>query len=205
MKWWPALVTLVALAPVGVSAVAWADAKIILESSTAKMSVEDEIRVTARASGSFDQMSELSADGFDFRQAGHQQQRSVIGRQMQQTESLLYIGTPQRPGKFTIGPLVLLQDGKIVAKSEVLHVEVTAVQEELSSGPAEKLTDLSQYAGQPFFVHPTLSVVQPNPFCLAMISPYSGSVRPYRCVREGLPPSPADGCAGGARWARPSR
>ena len=161
MKWWPALVTLVALAPVGVSAVAWADAKIILESSTAKMSVEDEIRVTARASGSFDQMSELSADGFDFRQAGHQQQLSVIGRQMQQTESLLYIGTPQRPGKFTIGPLVLLQDGKIVAKSEVLHVEVTAVQEELSSGPAEKLTDLSQYAGQPFFVHPTLSVVQP--------------------------------------------
>lgn len=153
----PLLAGVVALAPVH----AYAQARVTLDVSAQKLTTEDELRITVRATGSYDQMSTLTVEGFELQSAGHQQQLSVIGSQMQQSESQMYVGTPQKPGKFTLGPVHLLQDGKVVASSAAVTVEVTGVQETHNVQPPEKATDLSAYVGQAFFVHPTLTTNHP--------------------------------------------
>lgn len=152
-----ALVLLITAAP----ALAWAAAHVALEVNTQTLTVDDELRVTVRASGTFDEMTEPEVAGWEIRRAGQQQQLSVIGGSMQRTESVMYVATPSKPGKFKFGPVVLLESNVVVAKSDVVTVEVVAPQAAQLSLPPERATDLSSFTGIPFFVHPTLSTNQP--------------------------------------------
>ncbi len=140
---------------------AWAVARVTLEVNTQKLNVDDDLRVTVRASGNFDEITEPELEGWEFRRTSQQQQLSVIGGSMQRTESLMYVATPSKGGKFTIGPVLLLDGSNVVAKSDVVTVEVIAQQAVEQVLPPERATDLNTYAGNAYFVHPTLSTNQP--------------------------------------------
>ncbi len=140
---------------------AWAAARVTLEVNSATLTMEDELRITVRASGSFDEVTEPALEGWDVRRTGQQQQLSVIGGSMQRTETLMYLATPSRPGKFKFGPVLLLDGSDVVAKSDAVAVEVVAPQVAEVVLPPERATDLNSYIGTPFFVHPTLSTNQP--------------------------------------------
>ena len=152
-----ALVLLLTVLP----AQAWAVARVTLEVNTQKLTPDDELRVTVRASGTFDEMTEPEVEGWEIRRTGQQQQLSLIGGSMQRTETLVYAATPGKPGTYKFGPIVLLDGSAVVAKSDVVMVEVLAprVAEDVQS--AERATELAGYVGNAFFVHPTLSTNQP--------------------------------------------
>jgi hypothetical protein len=133
-----------------------------LQASATRLSVDDELTVQLRASGSFDEVSDLASEGFDFRQAGHNTQVNLIGSQMARAETWTFVGTPRRPGKYTIGPVQLKSDGQIVAASNALQIEV--VNNDAATQPSltpQQATDLKTYTGQAFFVRPQLSTTAP--------------------------------------------
>ncbi len=149
---------------------AWAVARVTLEVNAQKVTLDDEVRITLRASGSFDEMTEPEVEGWTILRTGQQQQLSVIGGAMQRTETLMYTATPSRPGTFKVGPVVLLDGSNVVAKSDTLTVEVLAPAKLEVVLPPERATDLNAFIGQPYFVHPTLSTNQPyvgQPFVIA--------------------------------------
>lgn len=133
-----------------------------LEAATLRVTVDEELQVRLRASGTYDEVDEVASEGFEFRQGGHQTQVNIIGAQMARTEAWTFVGTPRRPGKFTIGPVELKSDGQVVATSNTLQIEV--VGNDTSSLPAvspQVAADLRQFAGQPFFVRSQLSIQSP--------------------------------------------
>ncbi len=142
-------------------ALAWAAARVTLEVNTQKLSLDDELRLTVRASGTFDEMTEPEIEGWTVQRTGQQQQLSVIGGSMQRTETLMYTATPSRAGSFRIGPVVVLDGSNVVAKSDTVTVQVMAPVETERVEKPEVATDLNAYVGQPYFVHPTLSTNQP--------------------------------------------
>lgn len=141
---------------------AWAAAQVQLQVSANRLSVDEQLRVVISAAGDFDAMTELSSPGFEFSRAGTQTQVSIINGAMQRIESYTFLGTPAKPGKFTLGPVELLSNSNVVARSGAVEVEVVGEVE--AGGPALSpiaASDLSQYLGKPFFVRPSLSVVEP--------------------------------------------
>ncbi len=142
---------------------AWAaGTSVKLECNSVRIGPEDDLQVRVSASGTYDEVSELASEGFEFRQAGHQTQVNIIGAQMARVETWLYVGTPRQPGKFTVGPVTLRADGQDVATSNTLTIEV--VGQQVAEPPGQNAgiaTDLHTYAGQPFFVRPVLSTSTP--------------------------------------------
>ena len=155
---YPAMVLLLLT---GLAAPAWAIARVTLEVNTQKLTTDDELRVTVRGSGSFDEMTEPNVEGWEIHRTGQQQQLSVIGGSMQRTETLMYTATPSKPGTYKFGPVVLLDNNEVVAKSEVVSVEVLGARVVDDVQPPERATELNQYAGNAYFVYPTLSTNQP--------------------------------------------
>jgi tetratricopeptide (TPR) repeat protein len=145
----------------GLAEPAWAIARVTLEVNTQKLTTDDELRVTVRGSGTFDEMTEPNVEGWEIHRTGQQQQLSVIGGSMQRTETLMYTATPSKAGTYKFGPVVLLDNNEVVAKSEVVNVEVVATRAVEDVQPPERATELNNYAGNAFFVHPSLSTNQP--------------------------------------------
>ncbi len=143
---------------------------VVLEAQATRLSVDDELQVRLRASGEYDEVTDLQSEGFDFRQSGHQTSVNLIGSQMTRTESWLFVGTPRRPGKYTIGPVVLRLDGQTAASSNALQIEVVGNDPAAAPGQTpQQATDIHTYAGQPVFVRPQLSTHSPyvgQPFVL---------------------------------------
>lgn len=149
---------------------ALAAARVTLEVNTTKVSLDDELRITVRASGSFDNMTEPEVEGWEIRRTGQQEQLSIIGGSMQQSKTLMYVATPSKAGTFKVGPVVLLDGSDVVGKSETLTVEVVAPRTQEQVATAQQATDINSYIGQAFFVHPSLSTNQPfvgQPFVVA--------------------------------------
>jgi tetratricopeptide (TPR) repeat protein len=162
-----------------------------LQASATRLSVDDELTVQLRASGSFDEVSDLASEGFDFRQAGHNTQVNLIGSQMARAETWTFVGTPRRPGKYTIGPVQLKSDGQIVAASNALQIEV--VNNDAATQPSltpQQATDLKTYTGQAFFVRPQLSTTAPyvgQPFVLSYEVYWTRTMR-IQSIRETTAP-----------------
>jgi len=153
-----------------VPAVAMARATVQVRATPQRLTVDEELQVTVQASGSYDELTAPTSDGFDFRQTSHQTQVSIVGRQMERIESFVFTGSPRRPGTHVISSVELLADGQVVARSQPLRIEVLT--EQAASGPAqsaEAASNLQRFAGKPFFVRPALSVAAPfvgQPFVL---------------------------------------
>lgn len=141
---------------------AWAEAQIQLQVSARRLSVDDQLRVVVSATGEYDAMTELSSPGFEFSRAGTQTQVSIINGAMQRIESYTFVGAPTKPGVYKLGPIELLSGSAVVARSAAVDVEV--VGDPGADGPALSpiaASELSQYLGKPFFVRPSLSVMEP--------------------------------------------
>ena len=141
---------------------AWAAAQIQLQVSAARLSADEQLRVVISAAGDYDAMTELSSPGFEFTRAGTQTQVSIINGAMQRIENYTFVGTPTRPGTYVLGPVELLSGGAVVARSGTAQVQV--IGDDPANSPAQSAaaaSDLAQYAGKPFFVRPSLSVMQP--------------------------------------------
>lgn len=141
---------------------AWADARLQLRLSANRLTVDEELQVTISANGDFDAITELQSDGFDFRNAGHQTQVSIINGVMQRIENFTFVGTALRPGSYRLGPIEARLGGTVVGKSNQAEVTVVGPQEAAGpSQPADQVTDLRAYAGQQVFVRPVLSATHP--------------------------------------------
>lgn len=141
---------------------AWAAAQVQLQVSATRLSPEEQLRVVISATGDYDAMTELSSPGFEFSRAGTQTQVSIINGAMQRIENYTFVGTPTRPGTYVLGPVELLSGGAVVGRSGTAQIQV--VGEEPANAVAQSAaaaSDLAQYAGKPFFVRPSLSVLQP--------------------------------------------
>lgn len=140
---------------------AWAETRLQLEVSSQRVGLDEELQVVVSAVGGFDALSELSSEGFDFRNAGRSTQVTILNGAMQRVESFTFVGTPLKAGRYTLGPVVATDDGQVVGKSGTVQVEVVGEQE--PSGPvvaAEQAEDLARYVGQPAFVRVVLSAKQ---------------------------------------------
>ncbi|MBM4345332.1 MAG: BatD family protein [Deltaproteobacteria bacterium] len=143
-------------------ALAWAAARAQLQTSTRRIALDEELRVTVSASGEFSQMTELASPGFEFRNAGRQSQVSIVNGDIERVENFTFVGTPLQAGKFTIGPVELYLGGQVVARTVAVEVEVVSQAD--AAGPAvgaDQAADLRRYVGQAAFVRPVLS--QPHP------------------------------------------
>ncbi len=151
-------------------AAALATATVKVQASPTRLTLEEELQVNVQASGTYDELTAPTSDGFDFRQTSHQTQVSIVGRQMERVESFVFTGTPRRVGMHVISPVEVLADGRVVARSQPLRIEVAG--EQAASGPAQSVevaSNLQRFAGKPFFVRPALSVASPfvgQPFVL---------------------------------------
>lgn len=162
-----------------------------LQASASRLSVDDELTVQVRASGTFDEVGELTSDGFDFRNGNHSTQVNIIGSQMARVEAWTYTATPRRPGKYTLGPVELKSDGQVVATSNTLQIEVVGNDAATQPGMTpQQATDLKTFAGQPFFVRPQLSTTAPyvgQPFVLAYEVYWTRTMR-IQSIRETAAP-----------------
>jgi hypothetical protein len=142
---------------------AWAQqAQVRIEVSARKLTVDEELQVRVQATGQFDEMLDPACDGFDLQQGGRQQQVSIINGRMSTIENQMYVARPQRPGKLRIGPAVLRLQGRDVAKSEAVEIEVVSLGgEDEAAEPPEQATNAQRFAGQAFFVRPSVSVLTP--------------------------------------------
>ena len=141
---------------------AWAAARIHVEVSTRRLAVDEELQLTVQTAGDYDELTAPLSDGFDFRQAGRQTQVQIVNGDVAHVETYVFVGTPRRAGRFTLDPISLSNDGREVARSQPVAIEVVA--DSAPAGPAEPIataTDLRRYAGEPFFVRPSISVLQP--------------------------------------------
>ena len=86
------LILLLAVVP----ATAWAAPRLQLQVSAQQVTMEDELTVQIKASGDYDELGELTSEGFDFRQGGHQQQMSIIGLTMSRQEVWTFVGTDRK-------------------------------------------------------------------------------------------------------------
>lgn len=137
-------------------------AQVRIEVGARSLTVDEELQIRVQATGQFDEMLDPTCDGFDLQQGGRQQQVSIINGRMSTIENQMYVARPQRPGKLRIGPAVLRLQGRDVAKSEVIEVEVVSLGgEDEAAEPPEKATNPQRFAGQAFFVRPSVSVLAP--------------------------------------------
>ncbi len=159
---WQLSLWLLALGALLTPLTAWAEAQVQLQVSANRLGLEEQLRVVVSATGDFDAMTELASPGFEFTRAGTQTQVSIINGAMQRIESYTFLGAPLKAGKFSIGPVELLNGSQVVARSGAVEVEVVGDQD--AAAPAVSpiaAGDLSQYLGKPFFVRPALSVAEP--------------------------------------------
>lgn len=151
-------------------ATALAEATVEMRASALRLTMDDEVALTVRASGTYDELTAPTSDGFDFRQQGHQTQVSIVGQQMERIESFTFVGTPRRPGKYRVSGIEASADGRVVAQAQPLQIEV--IGDQPSTGPAQPAaaaSNLQRFAGRPYFVRPALSVESPfigQPFVL---------------------------------------
>ncbi|MSQ84470.1 MAG: hypothetical protein EXR77_16580 [Myxococcales bacterium] len=153
---------LTACAALLTASAALASARAQLQTSTRRLVLDEELRVTISASGEFSQMTELASPGFEFRSAGRQSQVSIVNGDIERVENFTFVGTPSQVGKFTIGPVELYLGGQVVARTAAVEIEVVGHVE--VTGPAvaaDQASDLRRYAGQTAFVRPVLSNSSP--------------------------------------------
>lgn len=175
---------------------AWAQqARVRLLVNSPRVSVDDELQVQVEATGEFDELTSVTSEGFEFRSTGQQSQVQISGGRIQRIERYTWVGTPRQPGKYTLGPVELRNEGRSIAKSNAVEVEV--VSDEAAAGPPVtplEAADLRRHAGQPFFVRPSLSTASPyvgQPFVLTYELYWTRQVR-IQGIRETSTP----------RWGR---
>ena len=122
----------------------------------------DEVRLEVTLSGSYDSLQEPTSDGFDFERVGRRTSMNIIGRRMERSESLIYVGRPRRAGTWTIGPVRALADGKVVATSGTLQVQVIDGRQALGKPiSVADAADFSTYRGERVFVRPVVGAERP--------------------------------------------
>lgn len=140
-----------------------------LQVSVKRLALDEELQVQLRASGEYDEMTALSPDGFDFREAGRQNSVNIVNGSVDRSEVFTFVGTPKRAGKFVLGPVELRNDGRVVARSESVEIEV--VSQDAASMPAQSVaqaTDLQRHAGEPVLSIPCCHSrhrLSANPLC----------------------------------------
>lgn len=176
-------------------ALASAQARVQIEASATRLAPDEELQIGVRASGRYDELTQPTSDGFDFRQAGRQTQVTIVNGEMARIETYSFTGAPRRPGRYTIGPVELRASGQVVARSETVVVEVVA--DDAAARPAESVetaTNLSRYSGEAFFVRPSLSANSPfagQPVVLTFELYWSRTVRLHG-IRETASPRAGD-------------
>jgi tetratricopeptide (TPR) repeat protein len=133
-----------------------------MEASTTNLSQDEELQITIAATGDYEELTEPTSEGFDFRQSGRRTQVTLSGGEMMRVEQFQYVATPRRPGQWRIAPVELKAGGQVVAKSNALEVVVAG--DDASAQPAESpdaATNPQRFVGQAFFVKPSISVLQP--------------------------------------------
>ncbi len=137
---------------------ALAGVEVELEVDSARISTDDQLILRVTASGDYGDLSQPTSDGFDFRHSGRSTQVRIVGRHMQRSEQHTFNGSPRRPGKYRIGPIIARKNGQEVARSSTINVQV--IDSRKAMGPArspDKATDPRNFAGEAFFVRPVLS------------------------------------------------
>jgi len=141
---------------------AMAKVEVRLEVDQNRISTDDQLVLRVTASGDYGDVTPPTSDGFDFRHSGRSTQVSIVGRRMQRSEQHTFTGSPRRPGRYTIGPIIARKDGREVGRSGTVQVQVQDGRAAL--GPArspEAATDPRNFAGEAFFVRPVLSSNSP--------------------------------------------
>ena len=145
------------LAPAAASAV-----DVDLEADQTRLSTDEQLIVRVTASGDYSELVAPTSDGFDFHQSGRSTQVSIVGRQMRRSEQFTWTGTPRRPGRYTVGPVIARKGGKEVGRSQKIEVEVVDGRDALGPAQApETAVDPRNFAGEAFFVRPVLSTNHP--------------------------------------------
>ncbi|MSP91522.1 MAG: hypothetical protein EXR79_06935 [Myxococcales bacterium] len=142
---------------------AWAQtAQVRLEISATTLAVDEELQLQVQASGDYEEVTEPTSEGFDFRRTGHQTQVTILGGRMQRVEVFVYAGTPRRPGRWAVGPVRVLGGGDTLATSNTIEVIVPS--DDATAAPsmaAADATNPARYVGQPFFTKPAVTSLRP--------------------------------------------
>lgn len=182
------LLLAVALCLVALPAVANA-VEVELEIDQTRLSTDEQLIVRVTATGQYSELVAPTSEGFDFRQSGRSTQVSIVGRQMRRSEQFSWTGTPRRPGRYKVGPVLARHNGKVVGRSRVVEVEVLDGRAAL--GPArspEAATDPRNFAGEAFFVRPILGVNSPfagQPFVAEFMLYWSQSAGVQNIAKSG--------------------
>ena len=166
-----ALTVLAVALAVGLFAVdASAQATVKVHFDRATIAEDDTLTVRVVASGSYDELVAPRSQGFDFEQNGRSSQVSIIGSQMQRSDTYTYTARPRRVGKHRIDGAILRHRGRDVATSQAVVVEVKSARAALGAAlTPEEALDMRRYRGEAFFVRPQLSAMHPfagQPFVL---------------------------------------
>ena len=146
-------VRLLVLAALLLTGAAAAAQSVTLRVDRQKATLDDSITLEVRATGDFDELVPPPTPGFDVSGRSQSSQFSIVGRQMTR-EQVLRLGlVPVQVGKQTIGPAELRKDGRVVARSDVLSVQIRDDGSDPVSAGAVR--DLEPRAGEPLFLVPT--------------------------------------------------
>ncbi len=156
---------------VALPAVGSAQTSVRLRIDRETVSEDDQLTVRVVARGEYDEVAPPQSDGFDFESAGRSSQVSIIGSQMQRSDTYTYVGRPRRIGTHVIEPVKLRLRGRVVARSRQVEVKVTSARSALGVAVApDKALDMRRYQGEAFFVRPQVSATRPyagQPFVLS--------------------------------------
>lgn len=128
--------------------------EVTLRADRTTLALDDDVMLEVRASGDFDTLTPPPTPGFTVTGQSQSSQFTIVNGRTSAERVLHLQLTPQEPGKHRVGPATASRGGRVVARSDVLELTVSAASQSPQS-PAE-LQNVGGKGGEPVFIVPRM-------------------------------------------------